>query len=117
MHVFYEAQWVSFVIYHHQFKSACLEHIVLLIKKIGYENYLSQIQNTKLRISLTKFSLSNHGLLIETGRHQHIEKHLRFCPRSIEDEFHSLLVYKILRNDLFSESRKQGRYIFAAGKP
>ena len=65
----------------------------IIKNQIGYENYLSQIQNTQNRISLTKFRLSNHCLLIETGRHQHLEKNLRFCPfcpRSIEDEFHSL---------------------------
>ena len=85
----------------------------IIKNQIGYENYLSQIQNTQNRISLTKFRLSNHCLLIETGRHQHLKVNLRFCPfcpRSIEDEFHSLLecqVYKALRNDLFIEAKNK----------
>ena len=37
--------------------------------KIGYEKYLTQIQNTNTRISFTKFRLSSHHLMIETGRH------------------------------------------------
>ena len=80
--------------------------------KIGYEKYLTQIQNTNTRISFTKLRLSNHHLMIETGRHQHIEKTKRFCPfcpTKIEDELHSILdchVFKTPREDLFNDLRE-----------
>ena len=81
--------------------------------EIGYEQYLSQIQNIQDRISLTKFRLSNHRLMIETGRHQHIEKNLRFCPfcpGEIEDEFHFLLecqVFNTLRDELTDKALRE----------
>ena len=65
-----------------------------LKNKIGYEEYLSQIKNMNHRIILTKFRLSNHNLRIETGRHQRVNKELRFCPfcpNKVEDEKHFLL--------------------------
>ena len=39
----------------------------LLKTKIGYENYLSEIENVKQRITLTKFRLSNHALKQKRG--------------------------------------------------
>jgi hypothetical protein len=77
----------------------------------------------KSRISLTKFRLSNHSLLIETGRYQHIKKNLRFfhfCPRNIEDEFHFLLecqVYRTLRNELFDVAKKIVENFTHTGNP
>ena len=62
-------------------------------KAIGFETYLTNINNVKNRVTLTKFRLSNHTLMIEKGRHQGIDKNLRFCPfcpNSIEDEMHFL---------------------------
>ena len=79
----------------------------LLKTQIGYENYLSKIENIQHRIAFTKFRLSNHCLEIEKGRHQRIDKNNRFCPfcpKSREDENHFLLqceIYKILRETLF----------------
>ena len=94
-------------------ESSKLKTYSILKIQIGYENYLSQIQNTQNRISLTKFRLSNHTLMIETGRHQRIEKSQRFCPfcpNTIEDERHFLLqcpVYDVFRNELFSEAKQE----------
>lgn len=79
----------------------------------GFENYLCQIQNIQDRVSLTKFRLSNHRLMIETGRHQRIEKDQRFCPfcpTKIEDEAHFLLECKVfitLRIELFNKVLKE----------
>ena len=56
--------------------------------KIGMEPYLQKIKSIKDRISFTKFTLSNHSLVIEKGRHQKIDKNRRFCPfciNKIED--------------------------------
>ena len=60
----------------------------------GFEKYLNTIHNIDVRISFTKFRLSNHSLMIEKGRHQKIDKNQRFCPFCpglVEDEIHFLL--------------------------
>ena len=49
-------------------------------KNIGPESYLSQIKTPKIRTQLSKLRLSNHALMIETGRHDKIPKEMRFCP-------------------------------------
>ena len=80
----------------------------------GYEKYLDQITCLKMRTALTKFRISNHTLMIEKGRHSKpkVPKELRFChfcPNSVEDEKHFLLVcptYKYIRSDLYSEAKK-----------
>ena len=78
----------------------------IIKKTIGFESYLNEIDNIQERISLTKFRLSNHSLMIEKGRHQNIEKECRFCPfcpQQVEDEMHFLLdckCFSSLRNDL-----------------
>ena len=80
----------------------------LLKTEIGYESYLSQIENVNHRTTLTKLRLSNHSLKIETGRKQRLDKNLRFCPfcpNFIEDEKHFLLqcsIYNVLRRNLFT---------------
>ena len=72
-------------------------------KVIGIEKYFSEIKNRKVRVTLTKFRLSNHNLMIETGRHKKIQKEMRFCPlchTGIEDEVHFLFycpVYERVR--------------------
>ena len=72
------------------------------------ETYFTIVNNTKNRTTLTKFRLSNHTLMIEKGRHQNIDKNLRFCPfcpTRIEDEMHFLLeceCYAIHRKELFN---------------
>ena len=65
-----------------------------LKKTIGLENYLINTKNTTDRISMTKIRLSNHGLMIEKGRHNHIERENRkcpFCKHRVEDEFHFII--------------------------
>ena len=58
---------------------------------------------------MTKLRLSNHSLLIETGRHCKIERQLRFCPfcpTMIEDETHFLVqcpTYKEMRDKLLTK--------------
>ena len=100
--------------------------------QIGYGNYLSQIHNTPKRISLIKFRLSNHHLVIETGRHNRIDRDLRFCPfclNKIEDEFHSLMecpVFRTPREELikrameianFSQLGKLERFVTLLSNP
>ena len=77
-------------------------------QEIGFETYLANMNNSRNRITLTKFRLSNHTLMIEKGRHQGIDKNLRFCPfcpNCIEDEMHFLMDCKCFathRNDFFT---------------
>ena len=62
--------------------------------EIGFENYLSSVENIMDRTSLTKIRLSNHELMIEKGRHQGLEENQRICPtckNGIETEQHFLL--------------------------
>ena len=74
-----------------------------LKSEIGMEKYLIDIPNFKYRSALAKLRLSNHPLLVETGRHSRIERPLRFCPfcpTMIEDELHFLIqcpTYKEMR--------------------
>ena len=59
------------------------------------ESYLHQIEikNTKYKIALTRFRLSNHNLLIEKGRHMRPrldrnERKCFLCKDTVEDEQH-----------------------------
>ena len=75
--------------------------------EIREEPYLRIIKNVKDRISMSKFRLSNHKLMIEKGRHQNLDKTMRICPfcTSVEDEIHFLLKcepFRILRSELLS---------------
>ena len=78
----------------------------LLKDKIGFEKYLLDVNNPKVRTTLAKFRLSNHSLMIEIGRFKKIPKEQRFCPfciNAIESEIHFLLkcpVYEPLREQL-----------------
>ena len=74
----------------------------LLKTEAGEEPYLRFVKNTKDRVSMTKFRLSNHKLLIEKGRHLKLGINDRKCPfcSVLEDETHFLLhcnVYSPLR--------------------
>ena len=75
--------------------------------RLGMEKYLLCPINLKERISLTKLRLSNHSLMIETGRYLKLEMLRRccpFCPNIIESEQHFLLycrIYSIIREELF----------------
>ena len=79
----------------------------LVKKEAGEEPYLKTVKNVKDRISMTKFRLSNHTLMIEKGRHLNLVKAERKCPfcHIFEDEAHFLLscrTYTVLRDDLLS---------------
>ena len=87
-----------------------LRTYALFKTEIGLENYLFEIKNVAVRVHVTKFRLSNHRLMIETGRHtknkkdDKIPKEKRFCPfcpRKIENEFHFIFecpIYTHLRS-------------------
>ena len=70
------------------------------------EGYLSEVKDFKVRAQVTKLRLSNHTLAIETGRHKKIPKEMRFCPfcpMSVENELHFLLIcpiYAIFRENI-----------------
>ena len=72
-------------------------------KEQGYEQYLTDIKNVSIRNSVTKFRLSNHKLMIESGRHRGegaCERFCPFCPGSLEDESHFLFscpTYRVQR--------------------
>jgi hypothetical protein len=73
-----------------------LETLALFKHSFKLENYLDYISENKYRIALTRFRISSHDLLIETGRHANIERQHRICKNCnmnmIETEFHFLLV-------------------------
>ena len=83
-----------------------LRTYALFKTEIGLEKYLTEIKNISLRIEMTKFRLSNHSLMIETGRHKGIPKELRFCPfchHAVETEVHFILIcpiYDLLRTEM-----------------
>ena len=97
-------------------ESSKLKTYKLIKGEIGFEKYLSTIKNTKDRIALTKFRLSNHTLMIEKGRHQNIDKNHRFCPfcpNQIENEKHFLLECKCHeshRKELFNAINNKIRF-------
>ena len=80
-----------------------LRTYALFKSEIGLEKYLIHIKNVAIRKEMTKFRLSNHRLMIETGRHKNIAKECRFCPfckETVETEIHFLLlcpVYESIR--------------------
>ena len=84
----------------------------LLKTNIGIEKYLTAVQNTTERVSLSKFRLSNHTLMVEKGRHENIKREERFCcfcHQEVEDEFHFLnkcKTYCPLRENLFKEIKE-----------
>ena len=51
-----------------------LRTYAFLKTEIGFEKYLIEIKNPALRTEITKFRLSNHSLMIETGRYKNIPK-------------------------------------------
>lgn len=77
-------------------------------KECRTEQYLDTISENKYKISLSRFRLSSHNLLIETGRYNGLPRDERLCNfcnmRKIEDEYHLLLVcpyYMELRRKYF----------------
>ena len=62
---------------------------------VKFENYLHTVKARRHRVTLTKYRLSDHVLMIETGRHKTpiIPRAARFCPHCpniVEDEQHFL---------------------------
>ena len=62
---------------------------------VKFEPYLEEIKNRKHRVSMAKFRLSDHCLMIEKGRHRRPiiprdQRFCPFCPGQIEDETHFL---------------------------
>ena len=73
----------------------------LLKTTIGFEKYLEQITKPATRITVTKLRLSNHNLMIETGRYNKIPKELRLCPlclKTVETEIHFLVECPVYTN-------------------
>ena len=74
-------------------ESSKLRTYKLFKTSIQREPYLTEIKNVKDRMTMTKFRLSDHKLMIEKGRHLKMRKDLRFCkfcPNIVEDEMHFL---------------------------
>ena len=72
------------------------------------ESYIDNIPILKYRIAMSKFRVSSHDLLIETGRYNNISYDQRICSycnmNKIESEYHFLLVcphYRDLRCKYF----------------
>ena len=58
---------------------------------IGLETYITETSSTPDRIVVTKLRLSNHRLMIEAGRPDHIAREQRycsFCSHVVENESH-----------------------------
>ena len=95
-------------------ESSKLRTYSLIKKEAGREPYLLSVKNVEDRISMTKFRLSNHKLMIEKGRHLNMalnERKCPFCP-AVEDETHFLLTcntFSILRNDLLDNVEEKLR--------
>ena len=88
-------------------ESSKLRTYSLVKKEAGEEPYLNFVKNSNDRMSMTKFRLSNHKLMIEKGRHMNLEREDRKCPfcPSVEDGNHFLLhcrIYSILREIMLS---------------
>ena len=85
----------------------------------------------ELRKLLANFRCSGHNLMIEKGRHDHVDAQFRFCPlcitnnvRVIEDECHFFFecrAYEQLRNvlvkrtcsqDAFKKNRENDRLLY-----
>ena len=83
-----------------------LRTYALIKTEIGMEKYLVEAQNVQMRVKYTKFRLSSHNLMIETGRYKKMKPEERvcpFCPREIEDEMHFLLdcyIYSAIRDPI-----------------
>ena len=77
-----------------QNNSSKLKTYATLKTNIDREFYLNNIPNITDRISMTKFRLSNHKLMIEKGRHNNIEynkRYCQFCQNCIENEYHFII--------------------------
>ena len=77
----------------------------LFKKDFRLENYLTEIENTKHALALTRFRISSHNLRIETGRYDQrkIKPEERLCiycrSQAVEDEQHFLLQCPLYNNE------------------
>ena len=53
--------------------------VYIYMKEYWLWIYLSDIKNVAIKRRVSKLRLSNHALMIETGRHYNIPKELRLC--------------------------------------
>ena len=82
--------------------------------RIKFESYLTDIKNRKLKVTFTKYRLSDHCLMIGKGRHKRPsvpreERFCPFCPSTVENEIHFLtqcFAYKN-RNELFNMIQRE----------
>ena len=72
---------------------------------------------------MAKLRISDHNLMIETGRYQGLRKEERFCPfckNSVENETHFLLncpTYESIRSSVLNnQGKQQFRTILGGGK-
>ena len=85
-------------------ETAKLRTCLMIKTKIGMEDYLTNIYNITDRISMSKFTLYNHRLMIEVGRQEN--RKCPFCFNQVEDEIHFLTtchVYSTCRNSLLMQ--------------
>ena len=76
--------------------------------------YLTDIKNRKLRITFTKYRLSDHCLMIEKCRHKRPslpreERFCPFCPSTVENEIHFLTECSAYKNrkELFNMIQRE----------
>ena len=78
------------------------------------EKYIHVVTNTKHKISLCRFRVSSHSLMIEKGRHarpkiERLDRKCPFCKTEVEDECHFITrcpLYTKNRTELYSITRK-----------
>ena len=85
--------------------STRLEFLKLIKSKTEIATYLNDVRNIHFRIALSKLRVSNHSLLIETGRFIQLDRNKRICPHclnnTIENELHFLF-----ECSLYEDSRR-----------
>ena len=101
----YIAYWQHTI--HHSKK---LQFYSLFKHDYKISSYLDLIRNSTNRKDLVKIRISNHKLMIETGRYNQTSRNDRFCPICnsgiIEDEFHFLFhcpKYSIPREKFYNQ--------------
>ena len=85
---------------------------------VSLENYHYEVKNIIHKIALSRLRLSNHSLLIETGRHLRpkLERHERkcfVCKDDIEDECHFVTkcpLYSSERNVLYNSLKGNSKF-------
>ena len=97
---------------------------------VSLENYLYEVKNIRHKIALSRLRLSNHSLLIETGRHlrpklERQERKCFVCRDDIEDECHFVtkcplysserkVLYKSLKDNskIFESLNEEQKFVF-----